>query len=997
LDGLTIARERIAREAEENTGFLDLGALGLKELPEELFALKHLRGLNLGMRYVDEEGKKRWSTPDLGRNSVAALLRRLAGLGELQFLALSGLDLSDLAPLRGLANLQYLDCSYAKLSTLATLRDLSQLQFLDCSYTLASDLAPLQDLTNLQRLHCSWMPNVSDLAPLAGLSDLQYLDCYATPVSDFAPLRDLCNLLWLDCSFTYMSDLAPLEGLSDLQYLDCSSTQVSNLAPLQSLCHLQSLACSECRLTSVPEGFWLNPSLKNLYLWKTEVPGIPAEVLSQEVGENCLDSLHAHLRDLEKGREEVSGIKLMMLGNGLIGKTQICRRLRGEDYDESEDSTHGIRVTSAPLPGSKDVRLQIWDFGGQDIYHGTHALFLRSRAIFPLVWIPQAERAPEHRHGAFIFRNRPLAYWLDYVKHFGGTDSPVLVIQNRCDKPEDEILSPPVPQEALAAFPFKKVLHYSAKKNRGRAALDEALHEAAVWLCEKQGVAEIGTGRARINERLEKMRDEDAARPPAERRWRTIPHDHFLEMCEEAGGISSPGHLLSYLHNAGVVFYREGLFGDQLILDQGWALEAIYAVFHREKCVKRLRRQNGRFTRSDLADWLWDAAGHTIAEQELFLGMMRSCGICFAHKPAVPEKDIEAEYVAPDFLPEKSEIAQDLALKWEAGLAGESAEFEYPFLHPGLMRAIVSRVGSDAGVKADYWKGGLFFYEEETRSRALIEEELIEGWRVRIKVSTQRGQAAVLLQRLVALIEEEHRRTGVSPSIRKVTRAPLRFLVKPGYAEAIVERAPGPPPPLKFGQEPAAKPEYFVSYAWKDETSEGKERELIVDRLCVAAEERGVTILRDKKVVGLGDRISKFMQLIGRGNRVFVVLSDKYLKSPYCVYELYELWRNCRQNDDEFLSHVRVYTLPDAKIWTPLDRAKRAAYWRDESGRLEAVFKDYGYDILGKTDVQKYLLMKQFSHQIGEILATVADILQPRNFEEFLKYGFDDPPNATPP
>lgn len=43
VDGLAIARERIAREAEETTGFLDLGTLGLNDLPGELFALTHLQ------------------------------------------------------------------------------------------------------------------------------------------------------------------------------------------------------------------------------------------------------------------------------------------------------------------------------------------------------------------------------------------------------------------------------------------------------------------------------------------------------------------------------------------------------------------------------------------------------------------------------------------------------------------------------------------------------------------------------------------------------------------------------------------------------------------------------------------------------------------------------------------------------------------------------------------------------------------------------------------
>jgi hypothetical protein len=36
----------------------------------------------------------------------------------------------------------------------------------------------------------------------------------------------------------------------------------------------------------------------------------------------------------------------------------------------------------------------------------------------------------------------------------------------------------------------------------------------------------------------------------------------------------------------------------------------------------------------------------------------------------------------------------------------------------------------------------------------------------------------------------------------------------------------------------------------------------------------------------LGERISEFMKRIGRGDRVFVVLSDNYCKSYYCMSEL---------------------------------------------------------------------------------------------------------------
>ena len=53
-------------------------------------------------------------------------------------------------------------------------------------------------------------------------------------------------------------------------------------------------------------------------------------------------------------------------------------------------------------------------------------------------------------------------------------------------------------------------------------------------------------------------------------------------------------------------------------------------------------------------------------------------------------------------------------------------------------------------------------------------------------------------------------------------------------------------------------------------------------------------VLRDKTAVGLADSISKFMQRIGRADRVFIVLSDKLLKLPYCMFELFEIWLyNC--------------------------------------------------------------------------------------------------------
>jgi internalin A len=302
------------------------------------------------------------------------------------------------------------------------------------------------------------------------------------------------------------------------------------------------------------------------------------------------------------------------------------------------------------------------------------------------------------------------------------------------------------------------------------------------------------------------------------------------------------------------------------------------------------------------------------------------------------------------------------------------------------MTWIVARIGSDAGLAADYWRDGVYVYEATTGSRALIEQKSTGLWQGQIIVQTQRGQAAQLLERLVTLVEDQQSRTGLTPS-RKT--APPPRAISETETMAIVQKRETPPL-LKFTQEPSLQPELFVSYAWGDGTPEGKRREEVVDKLCAAAEKRGLTILRDKKTLGLGDRISKFMDRIGAGGRIFAVLSDKYLKSPYCMYELMEVWRNCRQEEESFLERIRIIVLPDAKISRAVDRVRYANYWHDQLKELEKEMKPYERILLGERDFNEYRMMQEFSGKVGDILATVADVVRAQTDEEFEKYALDD-------
>ena len=686
-EGWAEAQRRIAVCRETRADTLDLGGLRLTRVPGELYELGWLRRLYLGadaeareqpyFNGYSEEGKKRC-------NALSALPPALCE-------ALVRVELLDLA-YNGLPGLP---------KEVAALVNLTSLNL--WGNQVGTDGArALAGLVNLTSLDLGGNEIGADGArALAGLVNLTSLDLVANQIdADGArALADLVNLTSLDLGGNEIGadGAQALAGLVNLTSLDLSRTEVKDLSPLLKLGKLRKLDCSGCQLDDAIPALWMMPSLSEAILYEATLPGVPIEVLSPSPITSCLQTLRAHFNDLAAGEAEMADVKFMILGNGRVGKTQLCRRLRGEPYDESVPSTHGIEISSAPLARARGetplATLRIWDFGGQDIYHGTHALFLKSRAIFPLVWTPDSEVTQFHDHGGFTFRNQPLGYWLAYVRSLGGRNSPVLVIQAQCDRPEDERASLPLPPGALDAFPFQKPLRFSAKTDRGRASLDEALADAVTWLRRNQGVDKIGKGRAEVKARLEAMRDDDAGRPPAERRHRLVTQVEFLDLCEKAGNISSPGALLDYLHSCGTVFYRRGLFGDRIILDQAWALDAVYAVFDRGKSYRNLQRYRGRFTRSDLGQWVWDAEGHGIEEQNLFLSLMQQCGICFRLRRG-DDRGLEAEYIAPDLLPgrEDPETAAELQQKWEERCDAH-ATLTYELLPPGLMRAQAGAFG----------------------------------------------------------------------------------------------------------------------------------------------------------------------------------------------------------------------------------------------------------------------------------------------------------------
>ena len=373
------ALRRIAVAREQRLTEVDLTNLLWDCIPAEVFELEWLTVLRICW----------WG---FGGGEIQHLPAEFASFKCLQLLDITNRKISDLEPLAGLTQLQALNCGGNQLTDLAPLAGLTQLQTLDCGDNQLTDLAPLAGLTQLQALKC-WHNQLTDLAPLAGLTQLQTLDCGYNQLTDLTPLANLTQLHQLSCWGNRLTDLGPLAGLTQLHALNCSHNRITDLNPIK---------------PAVLAG-----RLPELYVFANPIRSLPSELLGSYPRSNVAEKLRDYWQELEQGAEPNRDIKVILIGNGCVGKTTLAHALghRCRPPEQIIERTHGIVIETLEWQIPEDeqpIKVQLWDFGGQEIYHATHRLFLHRNAGYLLLWAEETDEAPsETRH--------PVGYWSSLI------------------------------------------------------------------------------------------------------------------------------------------------------------------------------------------------------------------------------------------------------------------------------------------------------------------------------------------------------------------------------------------------------------------------------------------------------------------------------------------------------------------------------------------------------------------------------------------------------
>ena len=676
-----MALKLIAENKKTHATFLDLGNCNLKVIPKELSELIWLEKLSFAKQWFDfdKEDRKNHITINNGSpNQFPTLCAYILSTSQVN----SIFKTTNENPFDQLIKLKTLriNGNYNKkieFSNLTPLSGLAKLQQLDLSHTLVTDLTPLAGLAELQQLDVS-NTLITELTPLTGLAELQLLDVSNTLISDLTPLAGLTELQLLDVSNTLISDLTPLAGLAELQRLNIVETQVNDISPILKLIK-----------TDIEVKWGSNAGKGNgIYLKNCPLTNPPAEVVKQGNA-----AILNYFREKEtQGVDHLYEAKMLIIGESGAGKTSLLRRLYQPKLPlpEEDESTQGIDIVQHEFAINKDrnFRLNVWDFGGQEIYHATHQFFLTKRSLYVLLDDTRNNYKSVHDDG--------FKYWLEVVELLGD-HSPVLIFQN-----EKRGRSKTIDKSGIKGK-FDNVKEFYRGDLQQPHAADDLRRAIELFAQQLPHIGEeLPAKWVTIRAEIETLAEQQAY--ISQQAYFDIYGKHLKYDRTKALFLSE------YLHDLGAFlhFQDDPLLARTVILQNNWATAAVFKILDDET----IKSNWGHFSADD-CNRLWQDSNYTDMHLEL-LALMQKFELCYRLPDQKPET-----WLAPQLLsPSRPVTMQD----W-ASLDDLVLRYRYEFLPKGMISRLIVRMHRFVKNPELSWSTGVLFERNDTSLLVDIPEQ----------------------------------------------------------------------------------------------------------------------------------------------------------------------------------------------------------------------------------------------------------------------------------
>jgi Leucine-rich repeat (LRR) protein/GTPase SAR1 family protein len=663
---------------------------------------------------------------DLSSNQLTdvSFLKELAALTSLD---LSYNKLTDVSFLKELTSLTSLDLSNNQLTNVSFLKELTALTSLDLGWNQLTDVSFLKELTVLTSLHLGWN-QLTDVSFLKELTTLTFLDLGwnqltdfsflkdltaltslylgSHQITDFSFLKDLTALTSLDLDSNQITDVYFLKDLTALTYLDLSWNQITDVSFLKDLTALTFLNLSNNQITEIPR--WLTEKgleieideeddywCINLYNNPIENPPLSIVQQGNEAIRNYYDQIAA------QGKDYLYAAKMLIVGEGEAGKTTLAHKIADPDcpLPHIDDRTRGITIhphlfTTRAKDSSenREFQLNVWDFGGQEMYHATHRFFLSRRSLYVLV----ADNRKD---------NTDFNYWLNIIELFAGK-SPIIILLNEKDDLQRNINQ----SEMRSRYPesIKEVVKINFK-----TAEETDQNKRQIRL-------------KKIYELINQIEHHAAHLPhigePVPAHWvdvkqavETDERNHiyrqqFDQICHqlEITADQDIDTLLGYFHDLGIVlnFADSSFLKDRVILKPEWATNAIYRLFDHDQIKVKV----GRFTRTDCIA-LWQEKQYQYMH-DVLIELMKNFHLVY-------QITNTENLVAPQMLPDNTPDYD-----WDKN-NNSLMQFDYKFFMPkGILWQFIVNLYRYIENHDWVWRNGVIL--KRGNSRAEIIENLFE-------------------------------------------------------------------------------------------------------------------------------------------------------------------------------------------------------------------------------------------------------------------------------
>ena len=232
-----------------------------------------------------------------------------------------------------------------------------------------------QRTLNISKLQLTNIP--SRIAQLSQLHTLYLHNNKIVEIPD--ALSQLSNLQELHLDNNKIVKIPDaLSQLSNLQRLYLHNNKIVEIPDvIAQLFQLKRLALSNNQIVEVSDALAQLSNLQELNLDNNPLNPALAAVYKQG-----LTKLQKYLRERAKSQITLNEGKLILVGEGEVGKTCLLGALRGDEWIEGRPTTHGIEIKPCQLEhNATQITLNAWDFGGQPVYRPTHQLFFSAPAI----------------------------------------------------------------------------------------------------------------------------------------------------------------------------------------------------------------------------------------------------------------------------------------------------------------------------------------------------------------------------------------------------------------------------------------------------------------------------------------------------------------------------------------------------------------------------------------------------------------------------------------